>query len=289
MKSLRLFGLFILLMTFTASGWAVVNIGVQAPRSHTKAMKKWKAMAEYLSLEINEEVKIVPLHPAETLEAVNAGKIQFMLSNPVLALVINKRQGADFLVTMKTHAGSRFSGVIIAQKGSGIKTSADLRGKFVLSYKFRRSAAAYVFQVKHLLDHGIYPDKDFDIFREVRSTQDVIVQAVNRGLVDAGFIKSGLLEEMDREGKIDMRSIAIVDKVNDSFPHVHSTELYPEWTMTALKGASDKTAAVIRAALIKLTPDDKVCRTAKIAGFVPPEDFNELEVTLQALKLPPFE
>ena len=72
-----------------------------------------------------------------------------------------------------------------------------------MGFKFKRSAAAYVFQVKHMQDLGIDPHKDFAVFKEAKK-QDDIVLAVKSGLFDAGFVKSGLLEAMVKKGKVSL-------------------------------------------------------------------------------------
>jgi ABC-type phosphate/phosphonate transport system substrate-binding protein len=186
----------------------------------------------------------------------------------------------------RAEAVSKIS-VIIAKKGSNIMKSSDLKGKSVLAFKFKKSAAAYVFQVKHLLDQGIDPYKDFGSFTEAKS-QDDIVLAVKNGLVDAGFIKTGLLEAMEKEGKIKKSDFEIVDQVNDGFAHVHSTKLYPEWTMTSSPKADPAMSGKIKTALLKLNNGNEACKKARIAGFVEPLSFDELDNTMQTLKLGPY-
>ena len=87
----------------------------------------------------------------------------------------------------------------MAKKGSGITKGQDLRGKRVLGHQFRVSAGAYVFQVYHLMRLGIDPHRDFAEFKDAKKQDDVIL-AVNFGSVDAGFVRSDLLERMIKEG-----------------------------------------------------------------------------------------
>jgi len=267
---------------------AEIKLGVQAPRGALKALKRWGGVGSYLQAELGKPVKIVPLKPNETVKGVSSGKVDYMLANPALTVVLQQNLGAEPLVTMKTKSGSQFSGVIISKKGSGITKAADLKGKKVMGFKFKRSAAAYIFQVKHLMDQGIDPHKDFALFKEAKK-QDDIVLAVKSGIIDAGMVKSGLLEAMAKEGKISLADFEIVDRQNDSFPHVHSTALYPEWNMSATKNADPGDKEKIKAALLKLNGSEPASKKAKIVGFVPPLSLDRLKATLQALKLPPFD
>lgn len=267
---------------------AEVKVGVQAPRGALKAIKKWGELGTYLQTSIGDTVKIIPLKPNETIDSVSSGAVDYMLANPVLTVAMEKKIGSVPLVTLKRKSGSQFAGVIISKKGSGIKKGADLKGKKVLGFKFKKSAAAYVFQVKHLMDQGIDAHKDFAVFKEAKK-QDDIVLAVNAGVFDAGFIKSGLLEAMEKEGKIKISDFEIIDQQNDSLKQVHSTILYPEWYMSASAKADAGTSDKLKKALLNLSPSDKASKSAKIVGFVDALSLDALDETLKSLKLPPYD
>lgn len=266
---------------------AEVKVGVMASRGNLKAMKRWSEVGKYLSAETGTKVKIVPLKPNKTIKAVAAGKVDYMLANPVLTVAMQEKLGTAPLVTMKKKSGPHFAGVIIAKKGSGITKAADLKGKKVMGYKFKRSAAAYVFQVKYLMDKGIDPHKDFAVFKEAKG-QDDIVLAVKAGTYDAGMIKSGLLEMMAKEGKIKLSDFIIIDPQKDGLSAVHTTKLYPQWYMSSTSKANPDLSRKIKSALLKLSSDNNASKKAKIAGFVAPLSLDDLKVTLKALKLPPY-
>jgi len=289
MKKLLLFIAIISVSLFGSSviQAAEVNVGVMAPRGNLKAMKRWGEVGKYLTAETGTKIKIIPLKPSDALKAVADGKVSYALVNPVLTVAMQEKLGATPIATMKKKTGAEFAGVIISKKGSGITKAADLKGKKVMGFKFNRSAAAYVFQVKHLKDHGIDPHKDFAVFKEAKK-QDDIVLAVKAGTFDAGFVKSGLLEAMAKEGKIKLSDFEIVDKKTDGLTAVHTTKLYPEWYMSASSSADKELSNKIKSALLKLASDNKASKKAKITGFVAPLDLDDLKGTLQALKLPPY-
>lgn len=271
-----------------STAWAEVKFGVMAPRGALKAMKKWGDLGEYLQDQLGTPVKIVPLKPNETVNAVANGDVDYMLANPVLTVVLNKKLGTTSIATLHRKSGSQFGGVIIAKKGSGITKAADLKGKKVMGFKFKRSAAAYVFQVKHLMDQGIDPHKDFAVFKEAKK-QDDIVLAVKAGLFDAGFVKSGLLEAMEKEGKVKLSDFEIVDEKDEGFAHKHSTILYPEWCVAASKNADAAITSKLTKALFAMNASTKASQTAKIVGLVEPLSLDNLDGTLKALGLPPYD
>jgi len=264
-----------------------ITFGVQTSRGTAKALNKWGKLSEYLEAVVGHSVKLVPLKPNQTVDAVKAGKVQFMLSNPVLAVVLLKENGSTSLLTLKKKTGHQFAGVILSKKGSDIKTAEDLKGKKVMAYQFNKSAAAYVFQMKHLKDKGIDPRKHFKIFREAKY-QDDIVMAVDKGLMDAGFVKTGLLENMSKQGTVSMSNFNIVDQKFDDFALVHSTELYPAWTVTVSPSVNKQLSVKVKAALLKITMRDAVSKQADIVGFVEPVSLDDMANTLKELHLPPY-
>lgn len=280
----------VLCFSLSVSGAALaqdIKVGVMASRGALKAMQKWSAFGEYLQAQTGSSVKIVPVGPAAAPDAMANGEIDYLLANPAVTVIVRQKNGAQPIATMNGKHGPQFAGVIIAKQGKGISKAADLKGKKVMAFKFKKSAAAYIFQVKHLMDQGVDPHKDFAVFKEAKK-QDDIVLAVKAGAFDAGFIKSGLLEAMAKEGKIKLDDFVIVDQRSDSYGLLHSTQLYPSWMFSASSTqAADKVAAMQKA-LLGLKADDEAAKKAKIKGFVEALDLADLENTLRSLKLPPF-
>ncbi len=103
MKKLLSYFVATLLFSFAMlnTAQAEVKVGVQAPRGALKAMKRWGDLGEYLKTSIGSDVKIVPLKPNETVEAVSNGSVDYMLANPVLTVVMVKKLNSVPLATMK--------------------------------------------------------------------------------------------------------------------------------------------------------------------------------------------
>jgi len=267
---------------------ADINLGVLAPRGELKAKKRWNDFAAYLGAKTGQKFKMVALPPRNTMEAVENGQIDFMLTNPVLTAKIEKIHGADLLATLNKKSGSVFAGVIVAKKGNGIKTGTDLKGKKVMSLKFRAAAGAYTFQTYHLHQQGINPHKDFASMRAGKK-QDDLVLAVKAGIIDAAFVRTGILESMQKEGKIKIDEFVIVDQHNsDEIKQVHTTDHYPEWYLSAMKGADKALSEKVKTAALALKADDAVAKKAKVRGFVKAVPLDGMKAALTALKIAPF-
>jgi len=250
-----------------------IKIGVQAPRSAIKALIKWGELGNYLKSKLEMDIKIIPLNPSITINAVENKEVDFILANPVITVVIKEKYKATPFTTVNKKYGSFFSGVIISKKGSEISSVADLKGKKVMTYKMK-SAAAYVFQMKYLMDNGL-SENDFSAMK-IAKKQDDIVFAIKAGLFDVGFIKSGLLESMASEGKIKIDDVDIVDKKTDS----------------CFSAVTDKGKAIIdktKTVLIEMKSDSEAAKKAKIVGFVPLENLSVMVEALKALKISPYD
>jgi ABC-type phosphate/phosphonate transport system substrate-binding protein len=158
-----------------------------------------------------------------------------------------------------------------------------------MSMKFKVAAGAYIFQTYHLYQKDIDPHKDFASFREAQK-QDDLVFAVQAGLIDVAFIRSGLLETMQREGKIKLADFVIVDeRRGDGLDFVHSTDLYPEWYLSALHRVPVAVQAEVKAAALQLMPTMPAAQTAHVQGFVEPLSLDGMREALKALNIEPYD
>jgi ABC-type phosphate/phosphonate transport system substrate-binding protein len=267
---------------------AELKLGVIAPRGELNAKKSWTELAKYLSGQLGQTVTLVPLHPSKVVSSTMEREVDFILSHAAHTIQLQERHGGTPIATVNGMQGPFFAGVIIAKKGSGIRTAEDLRGKEVMSMNFRAAAGAYMFQTYHLLKKGIDPHKDFGSIQWVEK-QDDLVLAIKLGLIDAGFVRTGMLESMEKEGRIKMADFVIVDeRQGDGLSLVHSTDLYPEWYFSTMSNVSKDTTAKVKAALVEITDTMPAAQAARVRGFVEPLPLDGMREVLKTLNLPPY-
>lgn len=264
------------------------KFGVVALRGAAEAVIRWKPLIQYFAQAANVTFDIVPLKSGALDDAARKGEVDVVLCNPATAVSIIERAQGIPLATLKTNGVYQFGGVILAKKGRGISKGEHLRGKRVVGHQFGESAGAYVFQVYHLLQMGIDAHRDFAEFIDLKKQDDVIL-AVSYGSVDAGFVRSDLLERMAGEGAVKMEDFVVVDQRQDNYPYVHSTKLYPDWFLIATPRVSETIAETLKRAALSLKPTDLPASASKIDGFVEAQSLNDLRDALQTLKLPPFD
>ncbi|MFW2371785.1 MAG: phosphate/phosphite/phosphonate ABC transporter substrate-binding protein [Gammaproteobacteria bacterium] len=267
---------------------ADINIGVLAPRGKLKAMNQWKDFGLYMQEQLGQPVTIIPLSPPEVVAAANNDQVALMLANPVHTVKLIELHNSKLIATLNKKSGPVFAGVIVANKGSGIKSSEDLKGKNVMSLKFRAAAGAYTFQAYHLFKKGIDPHKDFASMNAGKK-QDDLVLAVKAGVIDAAFIRTGILESMEKEGKIKMNEFHVVDQHgDDEIKLVHTTDHYPEWYFTAMHTTDPALANTAKQALLSLNAEHPASKQARINGFVEPVPLEGMVNALKALKIAPY-
>lgn len=272
-----------------ATAYADLRLGVLANRGELEATARWNGFADYLTEALGEKVVLVPLHPSKVAAAAKGGEVDMLFSHSPHTVLATEVIGGTLLATLNTPAGSRFGGVIVARRDSGIKVAADLRGKKVMSLKFKAAAGAYIFQAYHLLTQGIDPHADFASLREGKK-QDDLVLAVRNGFIDAAFVRTGLLEAMAKEGKIKIEDFQIVDQRQEAgFPFLLSTALYPEWGFTALPSIPVARHQVLQDALMKITPKMTIAQKGRMVGFVEPQPLDGMRAALQRLQITPYQ
>jgi len=131
------------------------------------------------------------------------------------------------------------------------------------------------------LKNGIDPKRDCRLIEGGK--HDNVVLAVKNGTVDIGTVRTDTLERMQDEGKIRLSEFKIIHQINDDFPFVHSTRLYPEWPFAALPNTDKGIVTKVKKALLSLPRESKAANAAKIVGWTEPADYSEVENCLKKI------
>lgn len=264
---------------------AEVKIGVLAKRGAARAMAKWEQTGIYLTKALGEQVIIIPLKFTLIETMVKTGRIDFLLANSSLFVEMKKKYEARAIATMVNDLDnnplSQFGGVIFSRKNSGITELKDIRQKRFMAVKFSSFGGGQM-AWRLLLENNIDPEQDTAAFLEA-GTHDLVVRAVRNGKVDVGTVRTDTLERMQAEGKIQMNEFHIINAIEDFFPFVRSTRLYPEWPMAAMVHTSSALSKKVATALQKMPAHSSAVTSAKIAGWTPPLDYSSVRECLKTI------
>ncbi len=281
-----------------ASNAEIVKIGVLAKRGDSICMKRWAPTAKYLSKKIaNKTFEIIPLGFNEVVSYVKNGKCDFILANPAFYVELEKNFGINRIATLKNscfgHGYTEFGGVVFCRANEkDIKTFRDLKGK-TYAIPDPNAFASWIAVCREFKHAGIDPYKDFKTIKCVK-TMDAVVYAVKNGEVDAGSIRTDILERMSREGKINFTDFRVIGarkellKHDKAFPFVCSTELYPEWPFASTDHVSDKLAEKVALALIEMPENSVAACAAECKGWTIPLNYQRVHECMKELKLGPY-
>ena len=132
-----------------------------------------------------------------------------------------------------------------------INTVADLRNKSI-SANHKYAFSGWQTAMGELLRQGFDPDHFFADVRFKGHDMPLVVEAVQKGEVDGGIVRACFLEDMG----IDTTQFKVLDSKPNAgkIDCLHSTALYPNWTISTLPSTSPEISRRIAAALLSMQP-----------------------------------
>jgi len=242
--------------TQDAPAWGLVNVGVLAHRGTGDFETTWAPLRDYLDQEIlGWRFQFTPVTLTSAQGQLENHNVDFLITNPGHYIALERDFPMSVLATRVRLSASgeatrAFGSTIFTVAGSEIEALRDIKGGSVLAVD---ADAFGGFQVAW---HE-FANQGIDLFRDPASLafsgfpQDQIVERVLDGSADVGIVRSGLLETMAREGRVDLADVTVLyPNANYNHPDQLSTRLYPEWPFLAM-GGTDTTLrnAVARALL----------------------------------------
>ncbi|WP_298865145.1 PhnD/SsuA/transferrin family substrate-binding protein [uncultured Sulfitobacter sp.] len=216
------------------------RIGVLAYRGSHQLQRNWLALGQYLDSSIpGWSFRIVPMTLQSARKQIEAGQVDFIITNPGHFVDLNRTHRMSVIASrsQKKSDGSfsgEFGSAIITLKDSGIDELQDVAGSTVSAidlYAFGGFQLAW----NEFERAGVDLFTDTERLKFVGFPMDQIVMQVLAGETDVGIVRTGLIEELAREGKIDPEAFTYLNSnVAYSHPDKISTGLYPEWPFVAL-------------------------------------------------------
>ncbi|MGR9046430.1 MAG: EAL domain-containing protein [Gammaproteobacteria bacterium] len=273
----------------------LVKIGVLAYREKGKTLKRWQPLAARLEQAIpNRHFDIDVFFHDDMETAISERRLDFILTNPGHYVLLSRLHGlsAPLATLIKDENGehvSAFGGVIFTRTSeTAINTLNDLKHKTVAAAS-RAALGAYQLQAYELLQAGIDTENDID-FLFTGLPHDQIVTAVLTGQAQAGFVRTGVLESLIRENRLDPQAIKVIKAQSvPEFPVLLSTRLCPEWVFAALPMTDPWLTKQVVSELFRLDTYPEVLNAMGIHGFDVPADYQIVTEILRRLKMPPFD
>ena len=297
MKALRLLlSSVLLLLCAYGPTWAdtTIKIGVLSFESKPDTASRWQPTANYLSSSLPQQrFEFVPFTYDELNAAVQSGDVSFVLTNPEHYVVLRNVFRLSPMVTLNTlvdkKASSSFGGVIFTRSdATDIVRLADVKGR-------RVSAVALYSLGGFLAAADIFRQQRIDLrSSDVRSLtftgtpHSKVVQEVLAGSADVGIVRTGVLEQMAEQGKLDLSKVRVLNEQPPSlYAQRLSTELYPEWPVAAMPKTPPELVKGVAMALLNIQQDSSYAHAGKYYGFSPPANYAPVEELMRRLKVYP--
>ena len=272
----------------------VVSVGVLAHRGVNACTEIWNPTIHYLNERIPEyEFHLLPLDLASMSEAVEQGRVDFILTNPGNYVELERRYNITRIATLRNLRQGKpytlFGSVIFVRSDrTDIQTLADLKNK---SFGAVDKAAFGGFQMawRELKDAGIDPFADFSSLLFLGFPQDNTVLSVRDGKIDAGTVRTNILERMAAEGRIQIEDFRVLHQQDsEKFPFRHSSRLYPEWAFAKTRSSSDKLAETVAIALMNMDDGDPAAIAGNYAGWTVPLNYRPVHELFIDLEIGPY-
>jgi diguanylate cyclase (GGDEF)-like protein/PAS domain S-box-containing protein len=270
-----------------------VSIGILAVRPQAQVQAQWTPLAEYLQGRLGMPVAVRAMGYDDLELALARREVDFVLTNPAHYVHMAHRYNltaplSSLILQEQGRPLSAFGGVIFTTTSTPIVTLADVEGRIVAA-PFAGSLGGYQMQAYEMLKAGLALPRGRFLL-ETGMPHDKVVEAVLQGRAEVGFVRTGVLEALAGEGRIDLSGVRVLNRQDlPHFPFLSSTRLYPEWAFAALPQVEQDLARRMAAALLDLPHDGETARRLDIWGFTIPLDYEPVRELLRVLRLPPFE
>jgi len=271
---------------------APLKIAVLAHRGIEKASKRWTATIEYLDRNLpGYDVKVVPILLDDLKGVVLREEVDFVIVNPGAFIELERQFAAVALATMAVQRSgnvvTEFGGVVFTRADrKDISNFEDIKGKSLIAVA-QNSFGGYQVAWREFIAHGINLETDFSRVQFAEFPQDRVVYAIRDGKADVGTVRTGILEAMAAEGKINLKDFKILNRVAGDFPLALSTRRYPEWAFANLSHVPSDLTKKIALLLFRIQPNDPASQAGKYFGWATPSSYTEVHNLFRDIKVGP--
>lgn len=235
-------------------------IGVFAYQGELAAINDWSPLLEYLNTAIPEHRFYIVNRDLEGLrEALKANELDLVITNPGYYIEMESEFGISRIATLvspEAETPARALGAVVFTRASNtqLRDLSDLSGKTVAAVA-PHGFAGYLIAARELAQHQVDPETDIKEMRFVGLPMGGIIGMVQRGEVDAGIVRTCLLETAAKEGLLRMEDFRVLSpRKFEGFACVSSTPLYPDWPIAVTRRTDATLAKAVARALLAMPP-----------------------------------
>jgi diguanylate cyclase (GGDEF)-like protein/PAS domain S-box-containing protein len=275
--------------------WAneeTVVVGVLTFRPEALAQAQWRPLTDYLNRAVpSARFELKVFQYAAMRQAVQQQTVDLLITQPGEYVRMVHQNGLSTplatLINQENLQPVRAMGgvILVRSERRDLRDLKDLQDQRIATVS-RLSFGGYQIQASELARAGVNPGQ----LVETGLPQDRTVEALLAKKVDAAFVRTGLLESLEREGRIKPGELKVLGQQNyPGYPYALSSRLYPEWPVVAMSHLSEDLSVRIAGALLSLPHGGEAARRMGIYGFTVPADYEPVRAMMRELRAPPFD
>ena len=274
------------------------RIGVQATAGATRAIETWRATEDVLNQasaaqELPYRFSIVPETGDSIAVAIDAGRIDLLLTDPAAFVVAEVDYGTRAILSTARMSNGRSvdqtGALVFARSDAGYSSFADLEGQTVMAVS-QADFSGWWLAAQEFRKFRLDPQDHLGEILFSGGNEREVIYAVQSGLVDAGVIRSGALEELAAQGSISMADFRpISQQTFEGFDPWVSTPLYPTQVLSALPSVPDEALSLIINTLLDLDKTDPSTLEDGQTVWQAPQNYQSVHELLISLRAPPYE
>lgn len=268
-----------------------VRIGALAVLEDEDTQRQWQPLVSRLQQALGRVVQLQPLDPAALEQAVAQGALDFVVTNPGHYVTLEARYGAARIATQSAHQGNPAytvgSAVVVrAQAPVQPASLGQMRGWRVAAVA-EEAFGGYQLAAVEWLRQGMDAEGGALVRVFTGYPMQRVAQAVLAGEVDAGVLRTCVLEQWERQGVVPVGALRVVAPLQPAgVPALgcrSSTALYPGWALATLAGTSPELA---RQVLLALLAPPQAFDPGQM--WTVPADYQRVHDVLRVLQVEPY-
>lgn len=266
-----------------------VVVGVFAWQDERATTADWAPLVRELNARIPaHHFRLAYYDAAGLRNAIASQAVDLVITNPGYYVAMEAEFGISRIATLGSGRGygpARALGSVLFTRSdrTDLQDAAALHGKKIAGVG-PDAFGGYLIAAGELKRRGVDPDSDLQPVRFVGLPMTRVVDAVRAGEVDAGIVRTCLLEQLVDEKYIRWDEIRVLSpRKEEGFPCATSTRLYPDWPIAVTRQTDPALAkAVARTLLAMPEGEDRLSWTV-------PADYQPVHELYQELGVGPYE
>ncbi|MCM2347839.1 MAG: PhnD/SsuA/transferrin family substrate-binding protein [Acidovorax soli] len=271
-----------------AAATAPIRIGVLAVLEGEETQRLWQPLADGLARALpGHSVRLQVLDPQALEAALARQALDFVVTNPGHYVRLEARHGATRIATQTTAESDdpahTVGSAVVVRAGAPLPATLEaLRGQRVAAVA-EEAFGGYQLVAHEWLQSGL--DAEAGAVQRVFTgfPMQRVADAVLAGRADAGILRTCVLEQLERAGRVAPGALVVVGARPDAPAACQSsTPLYPGWAFAALAYTPPELGRTVLLALLALPAD------AHGGRWSVPADYQRVHDVLRALQAEPY-